>query len=115
MWIELWDVRIFRNCRTLNQNRPLWIQSTLYFSGSSLKRIGEEEGTKQGEYAWNWDKPGGGVPWKDDDKDLLSTSDKTHLLRNAYAANIKRAVQSLEAQRHVPGFPPLLWRDVLAN
>ena len=31
MRIELWDVQIFRNCWTLNQNHPLWIQSTLYF------------------------------------------------------------------------------------
>jgi len=38
-----------------------------------------------------------------------------HLLRKAYAANIKRAIISLEGQRRIPDFPPLLWRDVLAN
>ena len=81
-----------------NPNYLFTLQSGAGQQNSSLKRIGEEEGTERGEYAWNWDKPGGGAPWKDDDKDLLSTSDKTHLLRNAYAANIKRAVQSLEAQ-----------------
>ena len=32
---------------------------------------------------------GGGAPWKDANKDILSISDKTHLLCNAYAANIK--------------------------
>ena len=84
-------------------------------SSNSLRQIGEEEGTECGEYAWNWNKLGGGLPWKNADQDLLLISDKTHLLRNAYAANIKRAVQSLEAQRNIPDFPPILWRKVLAN
>ena len=83
--------------------------------GSSLKQIGEEEGTEWGEYTWNWDKLGGGTPWKNVDTDSLSISDKTHLLHNTYATNIKQAVQSLEAQHHIPDFLPTLWHDVLAD
>ena len=82
---------------------------------SSLRSISKEEGTECGEYAWNWNKPGGGPPWKNTDQDLLSVSDKTHLLHNAYAANIKQAIQSLKAQRNIPDFLPILWCKVLAN
>lgn len=82
--------------------------------GSSTKQTGEDERVDRGLYTWNWDKPGGGRPWKNVDRDLLSMSDKTHL-RNAYAANIKQAVRDLEAQRKILDFPPTLWRDILAN
>ena len=45
-----------------NPNYLFALQPSSGQQGSSLKRIGEEEGTERGEYAWNWDKPGGGRP-----------------------------------------------------
>ncbi len=66
--------------------------------GSILKRTADEEGNEHGDYAWNWRKPGGGPPWKDDEEASLSIVDKTYLLRNVYTVNIKRVLQSLESQ-----------------
>ncbi len=80
-----------------------------------LKHISEEEGTEWGKYAWNWKKPGGGPPWWDVDEASLPVVEKTYLLHNIYTANIKQALQSLESQRGLPDFPPLLWQDILAN
>ena len=94
---------------------PLSLGSRSDPQGSALKRTGDEEGNERGDYAWNWKKLGGGPPWRDDEEATLSTVDKTYLLRNVYTVNIKRALQSLESQRGVPDFPPVLWRDVLAN
>ena len=56
--------------------------------GSVLKHTSDEEGNEHGDYAWNWKKPGGGLPWQDDEEATLSTIDKTYLLQNI-TLNIK--------------------------
>ena len=76
--------------------------------GSLLKRTTDDEGNDRGDYAWNWSKPGGRLPWRDLDKGSVSTARKTHLLQNVYLTNIKRALQNLESQQGRPDFPPIL-------
>src|SRR5258708_472994 len=83
--------------------------------GGILKRTTDDEGNNRGDYAWNWDKPGGGPLWHDLDEGSLSVARKTHLLQNVYLTNIKRALQNLELQQDRPDFPPILWQDILAN
>ena len=44
-----------------NPNYLVMLQLGPGQSSNSLRRIGEEEGTERGEYAWNWNKLGGGA------------------------------------------------------
>src|SRR5258708_26051755 len=57
--------------------------------GAILKWTSNDEGNDRGDYAWNWDKPGGGPPWQDIEGAILLVAEKTHLLQNTYIINIK--------------------------
>src|SRR5258708_31042824 len=57
--------------------------------GSMLKCTTNEEGNEHGNYVWNWKKPGGGPPWRDNEEGSISVVNKTYLLQNIYTINIK--------------------------